>query len=117
MHSLDALARLGTWMLNNPTGASSECIAAVWLGGATRNAYHPSDTGDLRRCLALMKAVPEIRDGFVERMTPLSAEWGALAARWDELSASLESETGLREFASAPRTSRLMYAILVRRAA
>lgn len=117
MHARDALARLGAWMLNGRTGASSECIAAVWLGGTSHNAYHPRDTGDLRRCVTLMEAVPEIRDGFVERMTPLSAEWAALAARWDDLAASLEHETGLREFAQAPRTSALMHTILNRAAA
>ena len=95
-------------------GRGGEGGAAAFLGAPIERGNHPHDPDDLGRCLRLMKLVPEIREGFVERMSALSPEWQALAERWDEIAASMEAEVGIdwSKGRSAPRTYGLMRSIL-----
>ena len=104
------MARIGAWLVGRDTGASSKCIAAAFMGVPDARRDHPWDPADLGRCLRLIELVPEIRDGFVERMSVLSPTWKALAERWEEMSACMADEVGIdySKGQSAPRTYALM---------
>lgn len=79
------------WMLDGETGSSSQAILHAALTGEIRTAdgrhhdrAHPLDLGDLRRCILMLDAVPEARQG-IQVLAQHSPKWERLAARWDEL--------------------------------
>lgn len=74
------------WFVSGETGRSSETMAAR-LTGRTPPGHpfnHPSDGGDLGRCLKLLDAVPELRERLPD-MADVSPYWAALVERWDDL--------------------------------
>lgn len=108
--------RLFYWTINGDTGSSSRAIAAR-LGRAPELAHndgkaHPLDVADLRRCLLLLRRIPEFHRG-IAGMTEVSPVWARIVSRFDELVALLEEETGsgLHRVA-APRTAALLAALV-----
>ncbi|MFC5353578.1 hypothetical protein [Azospirillum himalayense] len=74
------------WFIYGETGTSSRTMAMHLTGrkGKGRSFSHPSDGGDLGRCLKLLEFVPELR-ARLPQMAEVSPYWSALVARWDEL--------------------------------
>lgn len=91
----DPKDRVLRWLAGNDTGTSSKCVAFTYLGVPCSRPDWPSDPADLGRCLRLMRAVPEIREGFVERMAKLGPVWREMALVWPEIEASMLAEVGM----------------------
>lgn len=74
------------WSLSDNVGSSSLAIARNMLGmdQGTFGADYPADGGDLRRCVALLDAVPEWRVRLPE-MGMHSRAWASLVENWSEL--------------------------------
>lgn len=86
--------KLLSWFFNGDVGLSSKAIASACLDIKTDDhTYHPCDTGDLRRCIALLDAVPELRP-LLPKVATLSPVWSALIANWDKLEATFRQEQG-----------------------
>lgn len=79
------------WLAGGERGVSSNSIFQVLTGypalksrGRGRPPDIPHDPDDLRRCLLLLEAVPELAPRIGE-MAKVSPEWAAMSARWDEV--------------------------------
>jgi hypothetical protein len=74
---------------------------------------YPLDPGDLRRCVLLLEAVPELRRRFgrLRRVSPL---WARYVDHWDEL-VDLLAEEAAEGTGRAPRTYARMQRIRGRR--
>ena len=100
------------WLAVGERGISSNAIALATLGlqPTGHDARWPLDPADLRRCLLLLDAVPETREGGLLVLAKRCPRWAALAKVWDRLSETLRSEIGeaLPPRGSAPRTYALM---------
>lgn len=97
------LPPLDRWMKTGDTGTSSLTIASV-LSGASLMRQGPSlprDPSDFRRCLDLLKAVPEYRPRLQE-VADRYPRWERLIAEWDELEALFHEEVA-EGTGSAPR--------------
>lgn len=82
------------WLANGHTGISSKTMA-FWLGFGIRmdGQRPPQDPADFNRCLGLLAAAPALRDSLY-RLSELSADWGRLVPRWDEVEATFRAEVG-----------------------
>jgi len=78
------------WLLFGEHGASSEAIFTK-LTGMPFNNSHPSDPSDFRRCMLLLKQVPELKSHLNE-MAKVSPAWDALVEHWDEIASLLKKE-------------------------
>jgi hypothetical protein len=82
------------WVTGRDTGTSSLAIWSHMMTGAPGDnrfgVGHPHDADDFGRCYRLLAIEPAWRARIGE-MARYSAEWAALAARWDELSAMYET--------------------------
>ena len=92
------------WLMKADTGLSSECLMATMLNGGPisggyASRFHPHDSGDFKRCVDLLNAVPTFRI-TLDVMTQVSKQWAILVRHWDELEALLNEELGQR---SAPK--------------
>jgi len=77
--------RAARWAASSDTGVSSLAILGVMTGAPPRGRFcYPHDSGDLGRCLGLLKAVPEYRSRLDE-MRAVGPEWSALVDHWPEL--------------------------------
>ena len=86
--------RVALWLANGETGLSSKTIAFyLGFGIIPKRASHPEDVGDFRRCIQLLKEVPELRADIL-RMKAVSKVWGALAENWLVLERLYEKERG-----------------------
>lgn len=76
---------LAEWALSGQTGLSSKFMAA-FLSGMKFDSFrsHPSDSGDFKRCIGLLNAVPSLRNEL-PRMAEASPYWEALVSNWDRL--------------------------------
>jgi hypothetical protein len=106
------------WLADGERGLSSEQMFETFTGLPCvsrdfRNPpCHPHDPDDLRRCMALLKDVPEFR-GIMHEMRKVSPAWSRLVDRWDELAALLEQEMADRSNKGrATKTYDLMKEIL-----
>lgn len=80
------------WLAFGERGASSEAIAFKMLGKDGKwPAWTPSDPSDFKRCLKLLRDVPEIRPRLHE-MRDVSERWAKLIDRWDEVEACFMEE-------------------------
>ena len=108
------------WLAVGERGLSSEAIALTSLGlrPTGHDASWPHDPADLRRCLLLLDAVPETREGGLLVLAKRCPKWASLVSVWDRLSETLRSEIGetLSPRGSAPRTYALMREALDRAA-
>lgn len=83
------------WVGGGERGQSSEAIFERLTGmrlGDEPNIEHPHDPDDLRRCLLLLEACPELADKFDVEMPGVSPQWAALVAVWTALRLTLERE-------------------------
>lgn len=92
---------LREWLLNGERGLSSETIVQHLTGlpllakdtwGGIQNIY-PHDPADLRRCLLLLEAVPELKADFA-RMAELSEKWIRLVENWAQLEKLFVEDAG-----------------------
>lgn len=108
----DTFGRVLQWFANGEKGISSEAIATTICGldGGYRKDT-PSDPSDFKRCLLLLKAVPELRCKL-HLMRSVSKEWNTLIDHWDEIEACFVSEVPEwldgHSMKSAPKTYALM---------
>lgn len=101
--------RLAEWFAGRGVGTSSKAIA-LWLAAGVRSDGPPSDTSDLKRCLALLDAIPEWKSRMGE-MAEAGERWKPFAERWPELVSLFVAEKAEAEKAgrdSAPQTYALM---------
>ena len=76
--------RLVGWFLSDDFGISSCAIVAHMTGLPYEWMGAPSDTGDLGRCLRLLKLIPEW-EGRISEMANYGLGWEHLVGRWSEL--------------------------------
>lgn len=108
------LVALADWALGGDTGASSLCIARILTGRDEPSSAHnyPHDTGDLGRCLRLIRGVPQARDAvraLAER--PGHHVWAELHAIWDTLTEQAQRDGVIDHrstFGSGPSDTGLM---------
>lgn len=74
------------WLATGETGTSSKTIAFVMVGEQPQRNFmnHPSDPDDFKRCLKLLREIPEIRPRLDE-MRCISPKWNALIDHWQEV--------------------------------
>lgn len=83
-----------TWLAQGETGDSSKTLAFTALGIEQSDEMeidYPRDPGDFRRCVALLQAVPALRDRM-GKVAALSPEWAGLVGSWDAIEAQLVEE-------------------------
>ena len=111
--------RLLEWYATGETGVSSKVIARTTAGimlGNGKDSRTPMDAGDLRRCVLLLRAVPEGYERGVLVLATKHRGWQSLATRWPKLEETLVSELGqdLSRRTPATRTCRLLKSLLVK---
>ena len=85
------------WLRAGERGMSSEAIFARLTGIPIESEKnHPHDADDLRRCRALLDAVPEFAARLGE-MSDVSERWAKLVKVWPRLCAIMDEETAARE--------------------
>lgn len=100
------------WLTTGERGISSNTIVQHLTGYPALGSWggsHQLDPGDLRRCMLLLDACPELHRPFVERMAEASPVWARLVEVWDDLCEQLgyEMAAGVR----APVTAAAMDAV------
>jgi len=90
---------LERWLAGTDTGTSSLTMVRAITGKSvlsdTRWPSVPLDPSDFGRCVRLLEAVPELREGL-HKVAEKHLEWTGLVAHWTELEAlwTAESPTG-----------------------
>ena len=100
--------RLLEWYATGERGLSSEAIARTTAGlsmGNGRDSRVPLDAADLRRCVLLLRAVPEAYENGVLVLAAKYRNWRELAAVWPQLERTLTGEMG-QDLALSVRTPR-----------
>lgn len=105
--------RLLGWYCTGERGLSSEAIARTAAGhprGNGKDSRVPTDAADLRRCILLLREVPEAFERGVLVLAAKYDNWAALAANWHQLEKTLISEVGpdLSGRCATPRTYKAM---------
>lgn len=99
--------RANRWVVAGDTGISSKAIWAhmMGVGHASCDRGHPSDPGDLGRCLRLLFIIPEWT-GRIQEMKQYTPGWAGLVEQWATISALMAEEVGINwhKCRSAPRT-------------
>lgn len=92
------------WLLfSDNTGVSSKTIGStIILGRPYEKPGFPFDPADLRRCVGLLDAIPELRD-HMDKVAKLNPVWAVMVKNWDALEQSLRNEMK-REDGKAPVT-------------
>jgi hypothetical protein len=107
------------WLALGERGASSDTMFFT-MTGVPPDGYrvenrrpHPLDPSDLRRCLLLIEAVPELMTKISE-MAAVSNEWARLSSSWSDLRGALDAESPAwrTQGGSAPVTYDMMKAVL-----
>ncbi len=109
--------RLLKWYCTGERGLSSEAIARTAAGhplGNGKDSRVPYDAADLRRCVLLLREVPEAFEHGVLVLATRYDNWNALARSWGQLERVLVSETGqdLNLKVSTPRTYKFIRSLL-----
>ncbi len=109
--------RLLRWYCNGERGLSSEAIARTTAGnplGNGKDSRVPYDADDLRRCVLLLREVPEAFDNGVLVLAVKYPAWRALAGAWAQLERTLVGEIGqeLNLRVRTPRTCKLIRRLL-----
>ena len=96
------------WWLDGERGLSSESIARHLTGRPVSRYNYPYDPSDFIRCEKLLDMVPTLR-AEMRYMAELGPVWAALAARWEEIRATLATERAdPRSQGKAPKTYALI---------
>ncbi len=82
---------LSEWLAGRDTGTSSKTLYAASTGVRMDHYDIPYDPSDFGRCYRLVKAFPQVRDGF-RNLKHLCPKWVPFAEHWDELAALYEEE-------------------------
>lgn len=97
-----------TWLAEGERGLSSETIVGHLCGfPLVQHQHEPLDPDDLRRCIDLLDACPELRP-HLWRMASLSPQWKRLVESWEEL------ERTFREELMAEKPTGRTYALMKR---
>lgn len=101
----DLAMKVLQWQSEGHVGISSATMASIALR-MKKNFYHsrfdaPSDPSDLRRCMNLVKKIPEIREHF-SVIAEVCPQFSPIIEHWDELIAMLRREMALGD--RAPET-------------
>lgn len=83
------------WFALGEVGASSSAMAMA-AAGLKRQTWGPSapyDADDFKRCLLLVKQIPEIRESF-PAIAKLSPVWAGIIEHWDRLEALYVKDYG-----------------------
>ena len=105
--------RADAWKASTDCGVSSKTLWGVMTGKTVRSHGYPHDVDDFGRCARLLALIPEWR-ARLHLMAGMGPVWEALAARWDEITASMEAETGI-DFSKGrkcPKTYALIRSII-----
>ena len=100
------------WLTTGERGISSNTIVQHLTGYPALGRWagcHPHDTADLRRCMLLLDACPELHRPFFERMADASPIWARLVEVWDDLCEQLGYEMAADH--RAPVTAAAMDAV------
>jgi hypothetical protein len=104
------------WLASGEQGISSKAIFShlSGLNLSERNRVFgdtPSDPADLRRCMLLLRSVPEFEKRFDEMKTR-SKEWARLVDQWSEITKTFIEEAGqdwhTKKWWSAPKTFQMI---------
>ena len=88
------ISQLLHWFLNGETGLSSQTIARVLLDDTTEaELNYPHDGQDLRRCMLLLRTIPETLS-VLDVLEQRNVHWQELIADWPLLTKSLAHELG-----------------------
>lgn len=94
------------WMTDGEKGQSSKAIFSHMTGWPAEYPNEsPHDPSDLRRCVLLLRRVPEFAVR-IDEMATRSKAWAGLIAVWPQLVASLDDE--MSRGPNAPKTYALM---------
>jgi len=99
------------WFAAGDTGTSSKTLANEFAGlpqDRTWGVSHPSDGGDLGRCVRLIDKIPGVRSA-VDALAAKDKYWKALAPEWDRLVGIYRDEAASRRL---ERTYDAMRAVL-----
>lgn len=91
---MEVTPNINRWLAHGERGISSETIVGHLAGIAIAGAAHggaPIDPSDLRRCVLLLDAAPELRTEFY-RMAEISTTWALLVENWQALTDMLKRE-------------------------
>lgn len=104
--------RASDWLRTGEFGLSAIAIHRfMTIRRKDRNDY-PTDMGELRRCLLLLRRIPEW-DIRIGEMKAVSHEWRNVVAIWQDLTRSFTSETGLEwHRVPTPKTEELLEAAI-----
>ncbi|WP_335999626.1 hypothetical protein [Acinetobacter johnsonii] len=94
--SQETLSQAMHWLVNGSTGLSSKCLLATIIHGQPiqggwNATFHPRDPSDLKRCISLLDAAPELRN-HLNVMQEVSNEWNVLIKHWADLEAMFKEE-------------------------
>lgn len=105
---------LAAWLASGERGTSSNFMVQHLTGVPATSRHfnygHPHDGDDLRRCMLLLEAVPELVP-LLPKMATASPAWAALVPHWDELVGILKRELA-REPGTCGRTYERMRQLL-----
>lgn len=83
--------RAANWLQNGETGLSSLTIYHHLTGQEVPAPAVPTDADDLKRCIYLLKHVPEWADRLTE-LAVLTPQWAALTTAWPQLVNTFERD-------------------------
>lgn len=98
------------WALGNDTGLSSKAIVLALLGESSTD--YPRDGADWGRCVRLVRACPEAREG-VRLLAAYHPVWRELDTHWDVLACDFPPRSLLQQLiargeAQLPRRNTLV---------
>lgn len=86
--TLKRLAEYVEWSHGDDSGLSSRSLLSYATGinfvGHHHHLWYPSDSGDLGRCIRLLRKFPELRRGL-KLAAKEQTSWAMLVDAWDEL--------------------------------
>ena len=110
------IRQLLNWYMNGETGLSSQTMARVMLDDTTEaKQNYPHDGRDLRRCILLLRTIPEALSA-IDVLEQTDVHWQELAADWTLLTKSLAQELGpnLDKESDTPQTDIMIQNALTR---
>jgi len=112
--NMEISEKASDWFIFGEHGASSLTMFGRFFNIPIERS-HPSDPADFRRCMLLLKQVPELKSRLKE-MADVSPTWAVLVEHWNEIASMLRREIPNWEekyaTGSAPETYRLMRKII-----
>lgn len=99
--------RAATWKQNGERGLSSIAILEHMSGQTPRDPSSPRDIADFRRCMLLLRRIPEWSDRMAEMA--VYEQWAKIAPVWAALAMVFVEEVGVDlEVKAAPNTALML---------